>query len=347
MFDQVFILKLKRFGLFLLIYTISFFIFFKTLPYTLPFVLAIIIALINKPFNNLLIKKFKLPVSLSSIITTTITFSVIFYFLTLITLKLITEAKNLLVKVPSVDVIYPYIQNLFVNLEKHLRTLDPTIFKNIQNNLNTIFSTILNMTQTLLNSLLSFAIKLPSLFLVIVITFIATYFMSKDINSYEIQFTKIFNEEGKKKFSEFSSESYKMLVNYLKSYSILVSLTFIESFIAFTSLKFNYALLLSLLCAFLDIFPILGIGLVYFSLAAYFLLVKNYYIAIALVIIYIIITIIRQIVEPKLVSSTLGLNPIFVLASIYIGVKAYGFLGMLYLLFLMVFYNILKKIKVI
>ncbi|WDU82840.1 AI-2E family transporter [Caloramator sp. Dgby_cultured_2] len=134
-----------------------------------------------------------------------------------------------------------------------------------------------------------------------------------------------------------------MLVNYLKSYSILVSLTFIESFIAFTSLKFNYALLLSLLCAFLDIFPILGIGLVYFSLAAYFLLVKNYYIAIALVIIYIIITIIRQIVEPKLVSSTLGLNPIFVLASIYIGVKAYGFLGMLYLLFLMVFYNILKK----
>ncbi|WDU82839.1 AI-2E family transporter [Caloramator sp. Dgby_cultured_2] len=211
MFDQLFILKLKRFGLFLLIYTISFFIFFKTLPYTLPFVLAIIIALINKPFNNLLIRKFKLPVSLSSIITTTITFSVIFYFLTLITLKLITEAKNLLVKVPSVDVIYPYIQNLLVNLEKHLRTLDPTIFKNIQNNLNSVFLTLLNMTQTLLNSLLSFAIKLPSLFLVIVITFIATYFMSKDINSYKIQFTKIFNEEGKKSLASFPLKAIKCL----------------------------------------------------------------------------------------------------------------------------------------
>ncbi|SEF98471.1 sporulation integral membrane protein YtvI [Caloramator fervidus] len=347
MFNKDFILKLKRFFIFLLIYTLLFFTFFKTLPYTLPFVLAIIIALINKPFNKFLIKQFKLPVALSSIITTGITFSLIFYILSLIIIKIISEARTLLFKIPNVDTLYPYIQNIIINLERHVRNLDPFIIEKLQTNLNKIFSSAFNMLQTLLNTILSFAIKLPSVFLIIIITFIATYFLSKDITLYEMELTSIFNENGKKKFEEFISEAYKMLIGYIKSYSILVSLTFLESLIAFTSLKLSYAFLLSLVCALLDIFPILGVGLIYFSLVIYFVIMKKYYMAIAVIIIYIIITIIRQIVEPKLVSSNLGLNPIMVLASIYIGVKAYGFLGMLYLIFLMVFYNILKKIQVI
>jgi predicted PurR-regulated permease PerM len=73
----------------------------------------------------------------------------------------------------------------------------------------------------------------------------------------------------------------------------------------------------------------------------------KYATAIGLIVLLTAITIIRQIIEPKLYASTLGLHPAAVLVAIFIGIKAYGFLGMIYLLCVMVLYKILRKVKVL
>ncbi len=51
--------------------------------------------------------------------------------------------------------------------------------------------------------------------------------------------------------------------------------------------------------------------------------------AIALVILYVVITIVRQLTEPKVVSHQIGIHPIFTLIAMYTGYKAIGILGML------------------
>ena len=51
--------------------------------------------------------------------------------------------------------------------------------------------------------------------------------------------------------------------------------------------------------------------------------------AMALVVLYIIITVVRQFLEPKVVSNQIGIHPIFTLIAMYTGYKAIGIFGML------------------
>ena len=59
------------------------------------------------------------------------------------------------------------------------------------------------------------------------------------------------------------------------------------------------------------------------------LLYGNYTIGIGVAVLYIIITIIRNIIEPKLVGQQVGLHPVVTLISMFVGLHFLGFIGML------------------
>ena len=44
--------------------------------------------------------------------------------------------------------------------------------------------------------------------------------------------------------------------------------------------------------------------------------------------VYVVITVIRQYIEPKIVGQTLGVNPLVTLMGLYFGLKIFGFIGM-------------------
>ena len=93
--------------------------------------------------------------------------------------------------------------------------------------------------------------------------------------------------------------------------------------------------------------PILGMAIIYIPLALFNLIQGNYFTGIAILILWVVVMIARQIIEPKIMSTTLGLNPLAVLAAIFIGIEAGGFLGMIFFMFLVVFYTVLDELKVI
>ncbi|WDC85353.1 AI-2E family transporter [Caloramator sp. mosi_1] len=195
--------------------------------------------------------------------------------------------------------------------------------------------------------MLSIIIQLPVIFLILFVSLISSYFFSKDMLNFRASILNIFTPDGKRKFSLIVEELNKSLTSYMRAYSFIVTLTFLETYIGFSILNIKYALILSIISAIFDVLPILGIGAVYTAVALYFIITKNYIIAIGIFILYLLVTVVRQILEPKLVSASLGLHPVAVLAAIFIGIKAYGFIGMIYLIFLMVLYNILKKTKIL
>jgi predicted PurR-regulated permease PerM len=97
----------------------------------------------------------------------------------------------------------------------------------------------------------------------------------------------------------------------------------------------------------LDLLPVLGIPLVYIPLAIMNVLSKNYVTGFGILILYAIVFFVRQIIEPKIMSTSLGLNPLAVLAAIFIGIQAGGIIGMLFCMFLVVFYEIFRKVDVL
>lgn len=343
LFNADFMKKLKYFGIFFGVYTIIFVCFFATISYTIPFVLALIIALWTKPIVRFLKNKWKMSSSLSSLISTILVFTIVFVILSLIVFKITAESKQLLANIPDINLTQNYIQGYLTKIEKFYNKIDPSLVSKVESQISSMISTILDYTSTLLNGVVSFAIGLPVLLMIIFITLLATYFFSKDMPNMEDSILSIFSDSARIKVLAVWNESVKMLAGYVKAYSLIVTVTFIETLLGFLILKVKYTLILAVLCWVLDLLPIVGIGVIYFPVAVIYIIQGNYFTGIGIIVLYAIVSVIRQVVEPKLVSSSLGLHPVSVLAALFIGLKIYGFTGILYLVFLMVFYNVLKK----
>ena len=109
----------------------------------------------------------------------------------------------------------------------------------------------------------------------------------------------------------------------------MLALTFGELLIGFLILGVDYAFLLALIIAVLDMLPVLGVGTVLIPWALVALLQKNFYLGFGLVILYLVMLVLRQIAEPKLLGKSLGLHPLLTLFASYAGFRLFGFLGML------------------
>ena len=117
------------------------------------------------------------------------------------------------------------------------------------------------------------------------------------------------------------------LRRYLRAYVLLFLLTLAELLIGFLLLRVHYAFLLALVTAVLDILPVLGVGTVLVPYAVLSLVTGHTGLGVGLLILYGVITVVRQVVEPRLVGKSLGLHPILMLVSFYAGFKLFGVAG--------------------
>lgn len=347
--DPLLVKKLIKIGIFLAVYTVLFVLFFGTISYTLPFVLALIIAYLTKPLTNFFKRKFNMSSGISALISTVISFLLIMLVLTLLVTKIAVESRDILNSLPTINInsITEFFMSSLDNLKHLYQSLDPSITKQLESQISSIASGAIDVFGVLLNNLLKLAISLPMIFMVILVTLLATFFISKDLSLIQNRIVHALSPSGQDKFKHFWSEANRMLFQYIKSYGIIIFITFALTWIGFGIVGIKYSFMLSLLSGILDILPILGIAIVYIPLAIYYWIIGDHVIAIFILVLYAVVTIVRNIVEPKIVSQSLNLHPVAVLAAMFIGLKAYGFLGMFYLILLLISYNILKNVKVL
>lgn len=348
--------KLNKLFLFFLVYSILFILFFKTLPYTLPFVVAIIFALLLQKPTLLLVEKFKFTHSIASLITTFIFFSLIIILFTVSITSISSEIYQLTKTLSeyfssSKQAPYVYFDNLVTTIQKYYNNLDPYIISSIQDSLNSTMLKIANVTAStgvkVINTIFAFASSIPYILMVIVFTLISTYFFTKDISTSGPSLLDRYAPTQTKKITYIFSESKKMLLSYLASYLLIILITFVTTLIGFLILRVKYALVLSLLCAIFDLLPVLGVATIYIPLAFIYLMSGLKFTGFGLIVLYGLVFFVRQITEPRIVSSSLGLHPVAVLAAIFIGLKANGIAGMFFCMFLVVFYNIFKKVNIL
>jgi predicted PurR-regulated permease PerM len=90
-----------------------------------------------------------------------------------------------------------------------------------------------------------------------------------------------------------------------------------------------YSLLLAFLIAVVDVLPFLGTGFILIPWALYNLVVADYRTAVWLVILYLICLLSRQLLQPKIIGDSVGLDPMITLLLIYVGFKLDGLRGIL------------------
>lgn len=99
--------------------------------------------------------------------------------------------------------------------------------------------------------------------------------------------------------------------------------------IGFLVLGIPSPFLLGVICGILDLLPYVGTIIVFIPIIIYNIIVKDYFVAFGLICLYILVQVIREILEAKFLSDKLDIHPLLIILSVYIGVKIFGFLGII------------------
>lgn len=174
----------------------------------------------------------------------------------------------------------------------------------------------------------------PSILIGVVIGLVAWILFTKDYD-YLVRFIQNQLPDDKKGvLVEFKQVFSKTILTMFKAYGIIMCITFCELFLGFSIMSLfgimnnGYFAIIALVIAVFDILPVAGSGGILIPWSLFSLIYGNYKQAIGLIVLYIIITVIRQYVEPKIVGTSLGVHPIVTLMGLYFGLKLFGFIGM-------------------
>ena len=193
----------------------------------------------------------------------------------------------------------------------------------------------LSWVTTPISSLLSTAKQIPSVLLAVVITLVASCFMTTEYPQVMAFIRLQFPEHRRNDIDRAKVLLKSSLGKMGKAYALIMLVTFIEMSVGLTVLRLigvfqsNYIIMIAVVTAIIDIVPVLGTGTVLIPWAVYSFITGSFGLGIGLIVIYAAITVIRQVIEPKLVAGQLGLSPIVTIAALYFGLKIFGVLGML------------------
>ncbi|MBO5937851.1 MAG: sporulation integral membrane protein YtvI [Clostridia bacterium] len=191
----------------------------------------------------------------------------------------------------------------------------------------------LSWIATPITGVISTASRIPSIIISIVVTIVLACFMTAD---YDLIMRFIYCQFPKDKRKDVTRAKVLLKMNLgkmAKAYALIMIVTFTEVFIGLTILKmiglFNssYIAVIAVVTAIVDVIPVLGTGTIVLPWAAYSFITGNIGMGIGLLVLYVTVTVIRQIVEPKLVAGQLGLPPFVTLIAMYLGLKIIGVLG--------------------
>ena len=175
--------------------------------------------------------------------------------------------------------------------------------------------------------------QIPTTLVSIVVAIVACCFMTADFASLRNLVLGFFKPETREKIVRAKRLLFPSLGKMFKAYVIIITITFCELSLGLSLLKLlniyegGYIFVIAALTAVIDIVPVLGTGTVLIPWALYNFISGNYSLAIGLLVIYACITVIRQVIEPKLVAAQLGLPAFLTIVSMFIGSQIFGVLG--------------------
>jgi len=300
------------------------------LPVVLPFVLAWLIAELMDPPVTWLVRRTRMPRSLAVAVMLILVVGVIVTLLTVGIAYLVGEIRLLIGNLP-----YLYAAGLdlsdqvLVYLEEMVGSLPESIQVQISENLSKLQANLGGYLEALARRL-GFVTSVPSFLINVIITFVASFFMARDRQEIGDFLLSLFPEKWRDQLRQVRMEVLQNALGWAKAQAMLILMTAVVSTIGFAIIGAEYVMLAGLAVGLLDVMPIVGPGALYVPWILYSAFTGNWWFAVKLLIVYASVSTLRQMTESKVVGDQVGLHPLAVLLSIYLGIKFFGPLGVLF-----------------
>lgn len=326
-----------------------------------PFLFAFLIAAIIQRPVNFLTKKTHIKKGLVSGVLIMLLLTVFVLLLVFVGTKVVAEMQGLVqwigTKMDSLPVLFISIRDGLISLVKYL---PDSIEISAVNGINQLFAELLGSADqiaaeptsgasSLLGGFLSkidFSVlskpvsgvwntakQIPTFLVSFIIAVISACFLTAGYDDIVNFIKRQLSNEKHRMLSQVKAIFFSSITKLIKSYMTIICITFVEMIIGLSVLKLigvyssEYMASIALVVAFVDIFPVLGTGTILIPWALISLLTGKVGLGIGLIVLYAVITVIRQIIEPKLVATNLGLPPIVTIMCMYIGLRVFGVIG--------------------
>ena len=326
---------LINFAYFAVILGIAILICRRCLSILMPFLIAWVVTIIIRPVIELLIKKCHFSKGLAAALVTVLFYAVFGLLLTVIGMRLIGLARTVIVGIPNYynETVEPFLVMITEALLDFASRFSPEasdVVRDFLLGFSSNFETILtNASVSALRWLTTIAIRMPSGLLRVLITIIATVFVASDYPLLKRFVMAQLSERNQMLMREGSAHLGKTIGKYIRSYALIMLITFCELYIGLKLIGQRSAAVIAALIAVVDIFPVVGSGTVLIPWSLISIVTQNYGMALKIGLLYIVITVIRNIIEPKIVGQHVGMHPVVTLMAMVVGTYVFGPIGLL------------------
>ncbi|MFD3257898.1 sporulation integral membrane protein YtvI [Paenibacillus lentus] len=312
------------------------------IPLLYPFLIAWLVAYIMNPFVSWCEIHLRLPRWLA------VTFALLVYFgstIIVFSAAITRLVKELIHVTESLDLSIEKWKNVFMEWSQNekLQSImneinrfiashpgySNTLHKNIDSTAVNISTAISRTVASLLNGVVNLLTSLPSLGIILLVILLAAFFMSKNWNQNMLFLARLIPEPFQQTAREIWNDLQKALFGYLTTQFIMISITAVIVLVGLLILRVESAFTYAILIGFVDLLPYLGVGTIMLPWLIYAYVSGDLSLGIGLSILYGLILIARQLIEPKVLATSVGLEPLPVLIAMFAGLKLFGVLGLI------------------
>jgi sporulation integral membrane protein YtvI len=317
-----------------LIVGIVYFIFAYGFSYVMPFVIGFGLAALFQPLIRWLHKVTKIPYKLISIVVILSFFGIIIGFIGWGSYRIVFFVSDFFKVLPDLydTTILPYLENLASTISQFVSGLDPSIV----NAYEEFIGTLISSTTTIISSgslavvtyVSGYAAKVPMLMVSTLIMIIVTFFISVDFDQIVRFLKNQLTPSVRATVSGIGGSLGSILKLYGKSYLLIITITFVELSIGLSIIGISNSVTIAFLIAIFDVLPVLGTGGIMIPWAIFLFIDGNITLGISILVVYVVVTVIRNIIEPRIIGHQVGLHPVITLLAMYVGVRLLGFIGL-------------------
>ncbi|MEA5047736.1 MAG: sporulation integral membrane protein YtvI [Eubacteriales bacterium] len=300
-----------------------------------PFLIAFAVSFLLKPAVHYFCEKLRIPRGISGLVLVVLFYALLGFLFTVIGVQLFSAAKSFFLTLPSLYTgsVAPWMSRQFALVQEFVGKLDPeatAAYNALAASINSsLGNAITGISRQVVAQVTSVTLKAPGFLLKLLITVIATVFLTIDFPKIKAFVMRQLTPRIQDLFHNARVQLGRTLWSYTRSYALILAITFAELALGLTLIGIPNALGIAVLIALFDILPVVGSGLVLLPWTVYTLLTGNLMRGIGLAVLYVVVIVVRQIMEPKIVGDRVGLHPLVTLLCMVLGTYLFGGIGLL------------------
>jgi len=293
-----------------------------------PFILALLLAFLLEPIVQRITVLTKLRRGFASLFALVLVYGILGLVLFALINRLNNEVSNIAMSFPAYDDLVRFVE-VKVQKMQHLINLNPGVKAAVLESTQDIFAQLKSGASTASVFLLRVLAALPGTLAIMMVAIVGTYFISADLPRVKDFLHSVFPTSWKGKVRVVSADLGTALSGFLKAELTLIGITMVLTIVGLSILRLDYAFTVGVLTGLLDLLPVVGTGLLFIPWIVWNLIIGQVAFAVKLAVVWGIMVAVRQALEPKLLSKSIGLDPLPTLISMYVGIKLLGGWGLL------------------